>query len=590
MSENFPIVVEIDATKAKGGADKVDAELVGMERQAKVSSKAMSKAIADEMRKAAAAARAHQQQIAAEARMAANAGKLAARDEARARVAAQREAATAARATATAAKQAAAEQAAAQRALAQEVARTTREYQKQQASAEAAFGGLKHRRAGGRRLGDLSDYGARASGGGNALAAGVGRYAMGAAAAFGAGEAIALADSYTNASNRIRTLTKDTAELSMVQGRLFQVAQATGSEFSSTVELYQKVGKSALAMGRSQEQAIGLTELITKAIKASGAEGASASAAIQQLGQALDGGALRGEEFNSVNEQAPILLDLLGKSLGKTRGELRKMAEAGELTSEVVIRGLEDQKTASAVNELYAKRVATVSENITRFKNELSKMFGELSANAGVADAFAAVLGAIGGALSGIGNVIGGVVGGVRALNEALGSVPTDTIKAVLSYGKYTIPVYGQLILVNDITKSPPPKAGTGFDARTAAEFAEEDARHSAEQFDRNVRLRERLAGGGGSDWTAARQAAERERQTQAQAQNWNAIRNYRPGQSQMSIADPRVTAEMDRKAADDLRVAVRDAVFKAESLIRNTLPEALGGVDRPDEKSGGGP
>jgi tape measure domain-containing protein len=588
MSENFPIVVEIDATKAKGGADKVDAELVGMERQAKVSSKAMSKAIAEEMRAAARAATAHTQQIVAQSRIAAREGKLAARDEARARVAAQREAATAARATATAAKQAAAEQAAAQRALAQEVARTTREYQKQQASAEAAFGGLKHRRAGGRRLGDLSDYGARASGGGNALAAGVGRYAMGAAAAFGASEAIALADSYTNASNRIRTLTKDTAELSMVQGRLFQVAQATGSEFSSTVELYQKVGKSALAMGRSQEQAIGLTELITKAIKASGAEGASATAAIIQLGQALDSGTLRGEEFNSVNEQAPVLLDLLGKSIGKTRGELRKMAEAGELTSDVVIKALEDSKTSASVNEMWAKRVATLGESFTRFRNELSRTFGEMAANTNVAELFATVLGSVAAAIKGIADVVGVAAAGVAALNDALGGIPIDALKTVISYGKYTIPVYGQLILANDAFKSPGPAKGTGFDARTPEEFEEQRRRAVGEQFDRDVRWRERLANPG---LTAAREAEEARRAKEERDRTWAAI-TARPGSSGRSMVDKRMfdpDAYVEADAKDKARVFLRDATAKAEALVRNTLPEGLGGVDRPEDKTGGG-
>lgn len=565
--EEHLIDVVIDPTRAKQGADVVDRELVGMERQAKVSSREMSRAIGDSMREAAAVARRHQQQIATDARAAANAGKLAARDEARASVAARREQAQAARQAAAAAKAAAAEQAAAQRALATEVARTTAEYRRQQESAEAA-----HRRAGG---------------GGGAGVAALGRFGAAAAGAFSVREAAMLADSYTSASNRIRQLTKDTAEFTYVQSQLFAVAQKTGSEYALTVELYQKVGKAALAMGKSQGEAIKLTETITMAIKASGAEGASAAAALQQLGQALDGGVLRGEEFNSVNEQAPILLDMLGRSLGKTRGELRKMAEQGELTAEIVVNGL--QKQAPAAAEAFSKRLPTITEQWTRFKNELSKTFGEFAANANVAEAFKVVMAAIADTMKSVAQAVGMAVGAVKALNDALGGVPVDTIKAVLSFGKYTIPVFGQLILVNDITKTP--AAGTQQGGLYLAQ-ERRAGRISEEEYQRRIKdpygLQAAMAAGDSA--LAAADAAVRFRRGLQQQSSYA---------GRGSIADPAAQAEFLRnqeieqtlrdtaKARDDLRILVRDGIFKAESIIRNTLPEGLGGVDRPDKKKG---
>lgn len=565
--EEHRIDVVIDPSRAKQGADVVDRELVGMERQAKVSSREMSRAIGDSMRQAAAEARRHQQQIAAEARATANAGKLAARDEARASVAARREQAQAARQAAAAAKAAAAEQAAAQRALATEVARTTAEYRRQQESAEAA-----HRRAGG---------------GGGAGVAALGRFGAAAAGAFSVREAAMLADSYTSASNRIRQLTKDTAEFTYVQSQLFAVAQKTGSEYALTVELYQKVGKAALAMGKSQGEAIKLTETITMAIKASGAEGASAAAALQQLGQALDGGVLRGEEFNSVNEQAPILLDMLGRSLGKTRGELRKMAEQGELTAEIVVDGLQRQAPAAA--EAFSKRLPTITEQWTRFKNELSKTFGELSANADVAEAFKVVMESIAGAVRGMADAVGLAVGAVKALNEALGGVPVDTIKAVLSYGKYTIPVYGQLILVNDITKTP--AAGTQQGALFHAQ-ERRAGRISEEEYQRRLKdpygLQAAMAAGDSA--LAAADAAVRFRRGLQQQSSYA---------GRGSIADPAAQAEFLRnqeieqtlrdtaKARDDLRILVRDGLAKVERIAGDVLPEGLGGREKPKAEKG---
>lgn len=556
--EEHRIDVVIDPSRAKQGADVVDRELVGMERQAKVSSREMSRAIGDSMRQAAAEARQHQQAIAAQSRAAANAGKLAARDEARAHVASRREQANAARQAASAARAAAAEQAAAQRALAKEIARTTAEYRRQ----------------------------ARGTGG-TAGAAAIGRLGAAAAGAFSVREAALLADSYTNASNRIRQLTKDTAEFAYVQGALFEVAQKTGSEYAGTVELYQKVGKASIELGRSQQQAVDLTELITKALKSSGAEGASAAAAMQQLGQALASGVLRGEEFNSISEQAPIILELLGRSLGKSTSELREMAAQGQITSRVLIQGLEKQ--GPAIEEAYGKRLPTITEQWTRFKNELSKTFGELSANANVAEAFGVVMAAIADTMKSVAQAVGMAVGAVKALNDALGGVPVDTIKAVLSYGKYAIPVFGQLILVNDITKTPAagPRQGGLYLAQERMA-----GRLSDEEYSRRLKDPHGLAAAlaAGDSALAAADAAVRFRRGLQQQSSYA---------GRGSIADPAAQAEFLRnqeieqtfrdtaKARDDLRILVRDGLAKVERIAGDVLPEGLGGREKPKAEKG---
>lgn len=94
------------------------------------------------------------------------------------------------------------------------------------------------------------------------------------------------------------------------------------------------------------------TRTIQQMTAISGAGAEEAKAAIIQLAQGLASGALRGDEFNSVAEQMPILLEVLQKSLGKTRAELRKMAEDGELTPQLIL-GARPKKLPkkSSVNE-----------------------------------------------------------------------------------------------------------------------------------------------------------------------------------------------------------------------------------------------
>jgi tape measure domain-containing protein len=434
--ETVGVAVEIDARRAKPGAGEVRKDLQAIEAQGKRTGQTISRELGDgaraAARKQAAEARAAERAVSAAARDAARAqaseakaAAAAVRTHQRAIAEESRKAARAGQEAARAEVRAAREAAAAQRQLAAEVARTTAAYQQQSRSVESAFGSLNKRNRGRRTVGD--DLGAYLPGGPSGMAdqgavAGVGRAAAGVALAFGAAQAKDLADDYTNATNRLQQLHKETAAVTIAQRELFSSAQDIGVVYADHVSLYQKVGKAALAMGRTQEQAIDLTNMISKAIKSSGAEGASAAAALTQLGQAFDSGVLRGEEFNSVSEQAPIILELLSKSLGKSRAELRKMAEAGALTADVVIRALEKQ--GDAVDEAFARRLPTLNEQFVKFNNELSKMFGEMAGETGAVNALAAALGAIAAQLKSIVEVAGLAAQGVGLIGDLVNRIP----------------------------------------------------------------------------------------------------------------------------------------------------------------------
>jgi tape measure domain-containing protein len=481
--ESLGIVVEIKPDVS--GSAVVDRALKRNEDTGKATNAEIAKAAKEAARAQAKAAkeaeeavRQHQRAIAAEARAAANAGKVAARDETRARVAAQREAAASARlnqqritqgarAAANAGKLAVKDEARAASAARREAADAARAAKRAEVAAaraaareevaiakEAARQVRIARQANASQAADLIGFGgggARGGRGAGSPAPGLGMSdAIGAAAgAYGAREIIEMADAWTNAENRIKQLAKSETELVFVQDKLFESANKVRVNFEDHVALYQKVGKAAIGLGRTQEQAIGITELITKALKASGAEGASASAALAQLGQALDSGVLRGEEFNSMSEQAPILLDLLAKSLGVTRGELRKMAEDGKLTSQVVIEGLEKQ--GAAVEEAYGKRMPTITEGWTKFRNELTRTFGELAQNANVTAVFSEMLAGIASTIKGIADVVGIAASGISAFNSALGGLPGEAVSKLIEFGKYGMPGIGQFLAAKDL-------------------------------------------------------------------------------------------------------------------------------------------
>ena len=200
-------------------------------------------------------------------------------------------------------------------------------------------------------------------------------------AALGVGASIyglgKLADAYTGAASRIRQLTDDTAEQKRLQDALFASAQNTATAYEDQVSLFQKVAKATKAQGRPLSDAVSITDTLAKALKSSGADAQGAANALGQLGQALDSGALQGDEFRSVMEGAPILLELLQKETGKSRKELREMAKQGKITSELLIKTF--AKSAGAVATAYGKRIPQVGDLFTRLGNNVKKALGEIA-------------------------------------------------------------------------------------------------------------------------------------------------------------------------------------------------------------------
>src|SRR5690606_35702010 len=132
---------------------------------------------------------------------------------------------------------------------------------------------------------------------------------------------------------------------------------------------------------------------INKAFVVSGATAQEASNAIIQLSQGLSAGALRGEEFNSVNEQGGRIMQALAKHLGVTRGELRELAKEGKITSQVMMAALAGQ--ADQIAAEFENMPLTVGRALTELRNELTKAYGSASESSGAGQAVAMAIQAI---------------------------------------------------------------------------------------------------------------------------------------------------------------------------------------------------
>ncbi|MFW1807583.1 tape measure protein [Acinetobacter ursingii] len=217
---------------------------------------------------------------------------------------------------------------------------------------------------------------------------------VGAMAAIGVGlglkELADTADAYTNLSTRVQIATKDGGNFQQAMAGVHQVALATNSSLEATGTLFTKINDVGKQIGLTQQQSLDLTKTINQAIQIGGGSAQASEAAITQLSQALQSGVLRGDEFNSIMEQAPGLASALAKGLGVTAGELRNMAEAGELTSERVVKAIQSQ--AADIQKTYDQFPATIGNALQRISTQWEILIGEMNQSSGASETAAQAL------------------------------------------------------------------------------------------------------------------------------------------------------------------------------------------------------
>ncbi len=152
-----------------------------------------------------------------------------------------------------------------------------------------------------------------------------------------------ITDAYTLMNARLKLATESQEEFNAAQAGLESIARATETPMASLVTLYGRIGRPLKEAGRSQAEILLVTEAVATSFRVSGASAAEAENGVIQFAQALGSGALRGDEFNSVAEQAPRLMQALADGIGVPVGALKEMAAQGQLTSAIVTDALTSQ-------------------------------------------------------------------------------------------------------------------------------------------------------------------------------------------------------------------------------------------------------
>jgi tape measure domain-containing protein len=190
--------------------------------------------------------------------------------------------------------------------------------------------------------------------------------------------------------------------------------------------LYGKIARNAKELSLTQNDILGLTEDINKALIIGGGSTQENQSAVLQLGQALASGRLQGDEFRSLMENAPRLTNAIAEGMGVGIGQLRSMSKAGELTAKVVIDAIRSQ--SAKLEKEFMQMPTTIGQAITGVGLRVGKFLQDLEKETGVFKSIA----------QGIADFFGALDDGIRAASTRVGGfkniLKIATI-AVLAFG-----------------------------------------------------------------------------------------------------------------------------------------------------------
>lgn len=168
----------------------------------------------------------------------------------------------------------------------------------------------------------------------------IGKLAAAAGAGVGIKKLIGLSDQMTSTTARLSFLVDDGGSVDELEAKIMASAQRSRAAYLDTADAVASMGANAGAAFGSNDELIAFMEQVNKQFVIGGASAQGQSAAMLQLTQAMAAGALRGEELNSILENAPGIARAIEQYMGIAEGSIKQYAQEGQVTAEVVKNAL----------------------------------------------------------------------------------------------------------------------------------------------------------------------------------------------------------------------------------------------------------
>ena len=183
-------------------------------------------------------------------------------------------------------------------------------------------------------------------------------------------------DDYIQTMARLKTIEDGSKTGQELQDSIMAAAQRSRTGFGIMADSVAKLRSQAGEAFKSNDEAIAFAEQLNKLYKIGGASLEQQKAGTLQITQALASGVLRGDEFNSMMENAPLVAQKLARHLGVSVGQLRGMAKDGQLTGDILKSAL--LGSAVETNAEFAKMPMTFADMMTQVGNVASYAFQPL--------------------------------------------------------------------------------------------------------------------------------------------------------------------------------------------------------------------
>ena len=198
------------------------------------------------------------------------------------------------------------------------------------------------------------------------------------------------ADAMQSINSQVRQVVSSESEYLAVQRQLLDVANSTRASLESTASLYVSTSRALKDYGYTQQEILTFTEATNNAMTIGGVGAQQQAAALMQLSQALGSGVLQGDEFKSIAEAAPILLDTIAEYMGKSRAEIKKLGSEGQLTADVIFKAISG--ASEKFGEQAAKMPMTMGQALTVFSNNWQSMVSKLLNDSGAMSGIASII------------------------------------------------------------------------------------------------------------------------------------------------------------------------------------------------------
>lgn len=182
------------------------------------------------------------------------------------------------------------------------------------------------------------------------------------------------ADIMSNTRARIALIQQEGETVDELSNKIYASAQRARSSYQATADIVTKLGMQAgEAFNNNNDQIIGFSELLNKVFTTSGLDATSIESVMYNLTQSLSSGALLGNDYRILKQNAPKMIKIIQDYFGVTRSELDDMVSKGKVSAEAIKQAMFG--AADEINSEYAQMPITFSQAWTMFKNSALKAF-----------------------------------------------------------------------------------------------------------------------------------------------------------------------------------------------------------------------